>query len=226
MADVAFLRYSARGSLAVLIFLAACSQASVSPEPTDSTASSSSASEGADATELTASADPLPAGRYTRSEFRPPVTLELDGTWYGVQLHDGFFDVQQDPGSPDVIAVQFAAPTGVYGADGIREYATTVEAAAAAIRANPGLTVLGESPSRMGGLEGIVLVVENAGDAHVSVLAVPPGPLGIDPGRRLWIALFDTSDGLLSIMVGGSVARWDEALAAAEPVLESILIGD
>jgi len=27
------------------------------------------------------------------------------------------------------------------------------------------------------------------------------------------------------MMVGGSVARWDEALAAAEPVLESVEIG-
>jgi len=26
-------------------------------------------------------------------------------------------------------------------------------------------------------------------------------------------------------MVGGSVARWDEALAAAEPLLESVTIG-
>jgi hypothetical protein len=28
-----------------------------------------------------------------------------------------------------------------------------------------------------------------------------------------------------AIMVGGSAERWDEALAAAEPVLESIRIG-
>jgi hypothetical protein len=55
---------------------------------------------------------------------------------------------------------------------------------------------------------------------------VPPGALGIDPGRRLWIAFFDTPDGLLAIMVGGSVARWDDALAAAEPVLESVQIGE
>ena len=60
--------------------------------------------------ELTVTADPLPPGRYTRGEFTPRVSLELDGTWYAVQLHDGFFEVQQDPGIPDVIAVQVAAP--------------------------------------------------------------------------------------------------------------------
>ena len=56
-------------------------------------------------------------------------------------------------------------------------------------------------------------------------MQVPPGALGIDPRRRLWIAFFDAHDGLLAIMVGGSVARWDEALAVAEPVLESVRIG-
>jgi hypothetical protein len=57
------------------------------------------------------------------------------------------------------------------------------------------------------------------------VLHAPPGALSISPGRRLWIAFFDTPDGLLAIMVGGSVAKWEEALAVAEPVLESVTIG-
>ena len=56
-------------------------------------------------------------------------------------------------------------------------------------------------------------------------MQVPPGALGIDPGRRLWIAFFDTDEGLLAIMVGGSVAKWDDALGAAEPVLETVRIG-
>ena len=56
--------------------------------------------------------------------------------------------------------------------------------------------------------------------------SAPLGALGIDIGRRLWIAFFDTPDGLLAVMVGGSVSKWDEALAAAEPVLESVRIGD
>ena len=85
---------------------------------------------------------------------------------------------------------------------------------------------LDESPSRIGGLDGITIEVENISDSHAGVLFFQPGPLGIDPGRRLWISLFDTPDGLLAIMVGGSAARWDEALAEAEPVLESIRIGE
>ena len=67
-------------------------------------------------------------------------------------------------------------------------------------------------------------ICDNAGQSHVRVMDVPPGPLGIDPGRRLWVSFFDTDHGLLAIMVGGSVATWDQALLAAEPVLESIRI--
>ena len=56
-------------------------------------------------------------------------------------------------------------------------------------------------------------------------MVVPPGPLGIDPGRRLWVAFLDTPDGLMAVMVGGSAAEWHEAMDVAEPVLESIQIG-
>jgi hypothetical protein len=65
-----------------------------------------------------------------------------------------------------------------------------------------------------------------AGSADVSIMSVPPGPLMLSPDRRLWISFLDTSEGLLAILVGGSVARWDEALATAEPVLESVTIED
>ena len=95
----------------------------------------------------------------------------------------------------------------------------------ASVQANSALAVVESSDSRIGGLDGLQVTVDNSGDAHATVMQVPPGPLGIDPGRRLWIAFFDTPDGLLAIMVGGSVAHWDEALAAAEPVLESAQIG-
>ncbi len=57
------------------------------------------------------------------------------------------------------------------------------------------------------------------------LLDLEDGPLGISPGRRLWIAFFDTPEGLVAVMIGGSVAKWDEALLAAEPVLESVTIG-
>jgi hypothetical protein len=175
--------------------------------------------------ELTTSPDPLPAGTYARTGFEPQITFELDGSWSGVQLLDGFFDVQQNVGSPDVIAVQFGLPSAVYGAGGASVAVTTAAEAAAALAENPALEILGQNGSGTGGLEGIATEVENAGDAHVGVLVVAPGPLGIDPGRRLWIAFLDSADGLVAVMVGGSAARWDEALAVAEPVLDSVRIG-
>jgi hypothetical protein len=69
------------------------------------------------------------------------------------------------------------------------------------------------------------LEVENQGSSTASVMQVQPGVLGFDPGRRLWISLLDTPDGLLAVIVGGSVAEWERALAEAEPVLESVVIG-
>lgn len=171
----------------------------------------------------------LDAGRYTRPGFEPRITFEVAaGEWQAAQQLEGFFDIQRDAGTPDVIAVQFARPSGAYGAGGAVVTVASAAEAAAAIEANPGLVVLGTSDSRMSGRTGIVLEVENpaSSGAHVEVLRVPPGPLGIDAGRRLWIALFDTPEGLLAILVGGSVATWDAALLAAEPVLETVTIGD
>jgi hypothetical protein len=191
----------------------------VSPMPSASSALETSAAE---ASELTAG--PLPAARYTRAGFTPRVSFELDGSWRFVQQGNGFFDVQQDVGSPDVIAVQFARPTGIYGGGIVSEEVSDADHAVELIRANSGLTVLETSESLIGGVIGSQVTVENAGNGHARVMQVPIGALGIDEGRRLWIGLFDTPQGLLAIMIGGSVAKWDEALAAAEPVLESIRI--
>lgn len=203
----------------------ACTAPEASPIPTDaeaSTAPEPSAFEGG-ATELTATTEPLEPGRYTRRGFEPVATIELGEGWRAVQLFDGFFDVQQQVGSRHVIAVQFANVGGVHGADGATA-TTDPDEAVDRLGTNPGVTVIETSVSRIGGLSGAQVTVENAGDAHAEILDVPPGPLGIDPGRRLWIAFFETDDGLLAVMVGGSVERWDEALLTAEPVLESVRI--
>jgi hypothetical protein len=189
------------------------------PEASTPTASSDPVSE------LPTGSEPLPAGRYTRAGFRPSITIELEDGWVTGTLSNGFFDVQQDAGTPDVIAVQFGLVQNVVGAGGSTVNATSAEAAAAAIAANPGLEVLGESESRISGLIGANLEVENSSESHTGILDVSLGRLGIDPGRRLWISLFDTDDGVLAVMVGGSVAQWDRALALAEPVLESVVIG-
>jgi len=161
---------------------------------------------------------------YTRAGFRPPLTLALGDGWFAGTLSDGFFDVQQDRGTPDVVAVQFARIEGVVGDGSSMTPATTTAAAVAAIDRNPGIVVIDESTSLLGGLDGLNVVIENQGASHAAVMRVTPGALGIDPGRRLWISLFDTPDGLLAVMVGGSVAEWDRALTLAEPVLESVVV--
>ena len=206
--------------VAVAVLLAPCAAPVGSPSPASPAAS---VEPGAAVTELTPTDAPLEPGTYARSAFAPPITLELGDGWRAVQLFDGFFDVQRGVGSPHVIAVQFARPSGVFG-DGL---STPADAAAAAetLRANAALTVIDSTDAAIGGLHGAQVTVENAGDAHARVVQVPPGPLGIDPGRRLRIAFLDTADGLLAIMVGGSAERWDEALAAADPVLASVRIG-
>jgi hypothetical protein len=212
------------GRLALVIMLAVVLAACSEPDAIPSAAPASANASEADVADLIDTGQPLAAGRYTRTGFEPRIELELDGTWEAVQLFDGFFDVQRDPGSPDVMAVQFAKPSRMDGADGSAEPADAAEAAEL-VRANPDLTVIESSDTRIGGLSGHQVTVANEGAAHARILFVPPGPLGIDPGRRLWIAFFDTDAGLLAIMVGGSTERWDEALTAAEPVLESVVIG-
>ena len=165
--------------------------------------------------ELSSTGENLPAGTYTRDEFIPRITLDLNGDWQAVQLLDGFFDIQQFPDTPDVYAVQFARPT----------HAHTAEEAMTLLRRSDDLTFLESSTSLIDGHEGLQATVENTSGSNAIVFRAPPGTLGINDGRRLWIAYFDTDDGLLAIMVGGSIEKWDEALAAAEPVLESIRIG-
>jgi hypothetical protein len=192
-----------------------------------STPSASPSAGVAEPKELTATTDPLPPGAYTRSDFEPQVTFTLGEDWRAVQLHDGFFDVQRDIGSPDVIAVQFARPIRIWSAS--RLEAVTVasaQEAAGALTANDRLVIRETSESQLGGLTGTVVEVANAGEGHEHVMELTAGELGIDPNRQLWVGFYDTNAGLLAVMVGGSVDRWEQALAAAEPVLESIRISD
>jgi hypothetical protein len=167
----------------------------------------------------------LPPGTYTRNAFRPRVTVELDEGWFVGSLADGFFDVQKDRGTPRVVAVQFARVESVVSAAASATRATSAKAAAAAIHENPGVVVIDESDSRLGGLTGFNVVVENKGASTSPVLDGGSGRLAVDPDRRLWISLFDTADGVLAVVVGGSAAEWDQALSLAEPILESVVIG-
>ena len=191
------------------------------------TSSPSPAATGIPALEVTGSPRALAPGRYTHGGFEPRITFELDGAWHSVNAFHGFFDVQQDVGSPDVIAVQFALPDQVYGAPDQPAEVTTALAMVTALQHNKRLIAVESSSSQIGGLTGYQITVENPADkvGDAQVLHVPPGALSISPGRRLWCAFFDTLGGVLAILVGGSVAKWDDSLDAAEPVLESVTIG-
>ncbi len=167
----------------------------------------------------------LAPGRYSRHDFAPRVTFEIGDQWSARQVLDGYFTIQQgDETDPNVIAVQFARPTAVYGADGAAE-PTDAADAVAILETNPNLEVVETSSSQMGGLEGSQITIENTGAEGTEIMDLPPGTIAINPDRRLWIAFFDTDEGLLAVMVGGPVEGWDEALAVAEPVLESVVIG-
>jgi hypothetical protein len=179
--------------------------------------------------DLVPSPAPLAAGTYTRAGFEPAVTFAIGqgeaGHWTAVQSFEGFFDVQQGVGTPDVIAVQFARVVAVFGADRASLPVRRAADAVAALAANPGLVVVEASSAVMAGREGRGATVDHAGtEASSPVIAIPPGPISILPGRRLWLGCFDTGPGVVAVLVGGSIARWAEAVTAAQPILASVTI--
>jgi hypothetical protein len=204
----------------------------IEPAPTATPTPSASASPTAAATAaagvrtLTASkTTALTPGTYTRSDFKPKITFKVaSGSWYCVQLVAGFFDVEQQVGSPDVIAVQFARPQEVYTTGGFGIVAADAQTAATLLQANTGLKTLDSSQSKIAGLSGYQLTIENGGSTDAKVMRLPAGTLAIAPDRRLRITFLDTPDGLLAVMVGGSVGKWDVALSAAGPIVSSITI--
>jgi hypothetical protein len=222
----------APAAIALTVLVMACaptnpavpSTAAPSSLPAVTPASSASAPSSPAARDLTRGQ--IEPGTYTRTGFEPQVTFAVEDGWTAGSLATGFFDIQQQQGTPDVVAIQFGNVEGVVGADGGLVDEPDVQAAVEAIKANPRLETLGESESLLGGKAGMVIEIENTSGEHAPILQVAPGRLGIDSGRRLWIALFDTSSGLLAVMVGGSIDDWDHALEVAEPVLESIVIAD
>ena len=121
--------------------------------------------------------------------------------------------------------MQFARPIGIFGAISSSEPGPSAEEAVELLSANPGLSVIESSESRIGGLTGSQVTVENAGDAHAQVMQLPPGALGIDSGRRLWIAFFDTPERLLAFMVEGR-GQMDDALAARRAGAGVVRIGE
>jgi hypothetical protein len=175
---------------------------------------------------FSASDDRLPAGRYTRGGFVPRVTFEVDGSWHAVNAAPRFWRIQQRLDVPDPVTamVMFARPDGIYAMPGQLMAPTTAQAAVDAFGANAALEVVSSDSSRMSGLTGLLLELETAG-AEAQVVHVPIGELTVSPVDRMWLALFDTPEGLVAIIVQGPAADWDSVLVAAEPVLESVTIG-
>ena len=168
---------------------------------------------------------PLAAGRYTRGAFVPRVTFAVDEGWLAVEAGARFWRLQRDPETPDVsVAVMLARPDGIYRDQGQLMAPTTAQAAADTLGANAAIEVVSSDSSLMSGLTGLLLELEAAG-SEAQAVHVPPGALSVAPDARMWLALFDTPEGLVAIIVQGSAADWDAVLAAAEPVLESVTIG-
>jgi hypothetical protein len=211
--------------MALTVGMSSCTPSPTGSDQATAVTSASSVPQDPSVIELEVSNDPLAAGTYVNSDFSPRVSFAVSGDWYAVQKEPGFFDVQQDVASSHVIAVQFANVVGVYHGDGAAAPPAGAAEAVELIESRPDLTVLGSSDALMDGREGFVVEVEIAGQDPTTVLDTPAGALSIDHGRRLWIALFDVDGGVLAILVGGSSEGWEEALATAEPVLESVTIG-
>jgi hypothetical protein len=162
----------------------------------------------------------LAAGRYTSDMAGPSISFYVADGWTTVQQLPGFFDIQDDPGSLDVVAVQFTIASGF----------ETAEDAAADIEARANLTVSDRQPVVTADLQGIELVVETTDPADAQpvifrpVLDTPSGPISIGSGRRLQINLFAVGGQVVAVMVGGSVAQWDRAVRLSQPVLRTVYI--
>ena len=216
------------GLFAGLVLLSACGNM-LNPEGKTATPAPSPLPSGV--ANVNASDEQLAPGRYARFDFSPRVTFEVEGPWYAVNatnvFRGAFFDIQQEPGvaeptgppapdSTDVIAVQFARPDSVYGADGT-QVPTDAADAVAILETNPDITVVETDTSRWAASRAARSRSRTPATRPPSLHGPAPGTLAINPDRRLWIAFFDTDEGLLAIMVGGSIEGWDEALATAEP---------
>jgi hypothetical protein len=207
-------------TVGLLLSSAACSGSSpdevtsspVSPVTTSPTASGSGGTQSLDG-----APDPLPSGRYAKPDFTPALSFGVGAGWHAVQDSPGFFDVQREPGTLDVVAVQFARLPDVSTARDVLDE----------LRGRDGLTIRSTEEHRLGGLPATRIVVDNVdpdlqAQDFTDALTAEPGTLSIASGRRLQIDVMDTPDGLLAILVGGSVRRWAATERVAEPVVQSV----
>ena len=167
----------------------------------------------------------LEAGWYTDEGFTPRPTFRLDAGWHGVQVAPGFFDVQYEPGTPHVVAVQFARPIRFRRAPAEAVAATSAAEAIALLGVNTSLQRFGSGPGELAGMRGWQTTVEPALEWETPVLDAAAGTIGLLPGRRLQLYLLDSPEGLLGVLVGGSASGWATAAAMAAPILASLRLG-
>ncbi len=189
------------------------------PAPTQTSAATpTTAATAGGAIPLPAPVAALEPGRYTKVGFEPALSFEVNDDWTAAQATTGFFDIQDEPGSLDVVAVQFANVA-----------AESPALLAAAIQTRENLLVSEPEAVAVDGREAIRLVVETTDPPDTSppifrpVLDIAAGPLSIASARRLVVTLVDVDGEVLAILVGGSVADWDRALEMADPVVDSVV---
>jgi len=172
--------------------------------------------------DLPAPGTELEPGRYTNPSFTPRVEFSVDEGWTTVQQTAGFFDIQDEPGSLDVVAVQFG---NVVGTDVAKVVAND-------LADNVDFANGGVEGVEIDGYEGFRVTLESTDPLDTNppifhpVIRLTPGDVSIASARRLDLTLLDVDGEVLAIMVGGSIAEWDHAMEIATPVIESVQIGD
>jgi len=218
-------------ALLTALLVAACGTATPSSLPT-TTPSPTSRPSGCHGTDgatpgctpgpltLPAPGTELAPGRYASDIAGPLISFDVDDGWTTVQQLPGFFDIQDDPGSLDVVAVQWTLATGFDSAEDV----------AADIEGRANLKISERETVTMNDLTGVRLTVETTDPADSNpvifrpVLITPPGPISIGSARRLQVDLYTLPDTVLAILVGGSVAQWDRAVQLSGPVLQSVYV--
>jgi hypothetical protein len=195
----------------VAVMAAGCGAApqSLTPATQQTTAPSSSPSAAREVPDGTVDLAP---GRYARTDAVPGVTFEVEDGWSSETVGHGYFEIRREVGDHDVI-VTIATVS-----------AESAGAVARGVQATPGLSVLASSDSRMSGLTGPNLELENTTDTALDLTPNRSGVIDLEPGDRAWLSLFDTAHGVLAIAVTSDAAAWDDALLAVEPFLESVVI--
>jgi hypothetical protein len=209
--------------LMLAALVAACGGQAVTPAPAPTTTPTPNP---APATEqkvlvLPAPVAQLEPGTYSKAGFTPRVTFTVGDGWTAAQATAGFFDIQDEPGSLDVVAVQFGNVVG----------AEDAQSAAEAVADRDGLKSGDIEAVEIDGYHGFRMTVETTDPLDTQppvfhpVIRLTPGDVSIASARRLQLTLLDVDGDVLAIMVGGSIADWNHAIAISTPVIESVQIG-